>query len=159
MKNFQNKAKIVRVILSAGLFLWTLGAICVITGIVVPVLIIPSVRAGINPDPQKTYLLCDAVFCLSLVFVVNLKLFRFFGRLKDGHLFDAQTIGYLESAGKWLIALGILQGIFSVAQGLMMHSSEITFPGEGIFSGLVIIFTAWLFREGQELQEEQDLTV
>jgi hypothetical protein len=28
-----------------------------------------------------------------------------------------------------------------------------------LFAGLVLIFVAWLLREGQELQEEQALTV
>src|SRR5580693_9271736 len=157
MKNYQNKAKIfrvskiLRVVLSVGLFLWAFAGICIFTGIVIPILILPAVRAGLQLDPQKTYWLCNMLLCASLGFVVNLKLFRFFSRLKDGHLFDAQTIEHLESAGRWLIALGFFQALFAIIEGWVTHSQNITFSGEGIFSGWVLIFTAWLFREGQEL--------
>jgi hypothetical protein len=105
---------------------------------------------------------CKAVgafLTLPFVFAANLYFFKFFNRLKNGHLFDAQTIGYLKTAGKWLIALGLFQALFAIVEGLMTHSQNITVSGDGIFSGLVTIFTAWLFREGQELQEEQELTV
>jgi hypothetical protein len=29
----------------------------------------------------------------------------------------------------------------------------------GLFAGLILIFVAWLLKEAQELQEEQELTV
>jgi len=164
MNNFQNKTKIIkvskllRVILSVGLFLWMLAAICFFTAIVIPIAILPAVRAGVHLDPPKTYWLCGAILCAALAFVVNLKLFAFFGRLKDGHLFDAQTVGSLDAAGKWWITFWILEGLFyQIGHVIFQIANGWNFGG--LFAGLALIFVAWLLKEAQELQEEQELTV
>jgi hypothetical protein len=160
MKNFQNKAKIVkfskiiRSILFAGLILWIIAIPGLLAAILIPIIVHTHTHTT-----SETYKGVGMLLTLPFVFAANLYFFKFFDRLKNGHLFDAQTIGYLETAGKWLIAIGLFQALFSGAEGLITHSQTITFSGDGIFSGLVTIFTAWLFREGQELQEEQELTV
>ena len=120
---------------------------------------IPIIFHTNTATDAETYKTIGSLLIMPFVFTVNLYFFKFFDRLKNGHLFDAQTVGHLETAGKWLIAFGLFQALFAVVEGLITHSQNITFPGGGIFSGLVTIFTAWLFREGQELQEEQELTV
>jgi hypothetical protein len=100
-------------------------------------------------------------FILKLMFgfIVNLHLFRFFNRLKNGHLFDAQTIGNLNAAGKWWVVLWLF-GILNYEIGYEILSSNAWAWGPGgLFAGLALIFFAWLFREAQELQEEQELTV
>jgi hypothetical protein len=122
-------------------------------------ILIPIIVHTNTHTTAETCKTVGAFLAMPFVFAANLYFFRFFDRLKNGHLFDAQTIGYLETAGKWLIALGLFQALFALAEGLIAHSQNITFSGDGVFSGLVTIFTAWLFREGQELQEEQELTV
>jgi hypothetical protein len=91
-------------------------------------------------------------------FIVNLKLFRFFDRLKDGHLFDAPTVGNLDAAGKWWIALWLYEGLFFVI-GNQFFQSKMAWNSGGLFVGLTLIFVAWLLKEAQELQEEQELTV
>jgi hypothetical protein len=160
MKNFQNKAKIVkfskiiRSILFAGLILWIIAIPGLLAAFFLPIFFHSNTHTTAD-----TYKGVGAILTLPFVFAANLYFFKFFDRLKNGHLFDAQTIGYLETAGKWLIAIGLFQALFSGVEGLITHSQNITFSGDGIFSGLVTIFTAWLFREGQELQEEQELTV
>src|SRR5665213_1644181 len=127
MKNFQNKAKIVKVskiirtILFAGLVSWM-------------------------------------ALLASFGLIVNLKLFRFFDRLKNGHLFDAQTVGYLGAAGKWWIALWLYQGLF-YGLGQEYYQLKMAWDSGGLFAGLILIFVAWLLKEAQELQEEQELTV
>lgn len=160
MKNFQNKTKIIKVsttirnILLAGLVLWI---------IVMPLALITSVIPFILNTHMHTMAEdCKTVgnsLTVPFVFAANLYFFKFFNRLKNGHLFDARTTGCLEAAGKWLIAIGLFQMAVAFVEGWMMNSQHVTFPVEGIFSGLITIFTAWLFREGQEMQEEQELTV
>jgi hypothetical protein len=95
------------------------------------------------------------VFCL----IVNLKLFRFFDRLKNGHLFDAQTVGNLDGAGRWWIALWLFESLFYAIGHEYFQMASTAYFGGGFFAGLTLIFVAWLLKEAQELQEEQALTV
>ncbi|MGH7975775.1 MAG: DUF2975 domain-containing protein [Limisphaerales bacterium] len=93
--------------------------------------------------------------------MANLKLFRFFDRLKKGFLFDSQTVGNLSAAGKWLIVLWV----YEIASRLTVILFWKNYQFENIsdlgllFAGLTLIFVAWLLKEAQELQEEQELTV
>ena len=160
MKNYQNKTKIVKVskiirnILFAGLVFW---AIVGIAGLLAAVLVLIG--------HTKTHAIGSifetggSFLAIPFVFIVNLYFFKFFDRLKNGHLFDSQTTRYLEAAGKYLILLGIFQMLFAITAAAIFHPEHVTFSSGGIFSGLMTIFTAWLFREGQELQEEQELTI
>jgi len=157
MKNFQNKAKIVKVskiirhILFAGLVLWI--------GIGIPVALLQAVNLWNKIGNAATmYLQGGAILMLILSFIVNLKLFRFFDRLKNGNLFDAQTIGYLDAAGKWWVLFSIVEGLF-YAVGLEFFKIGQVWSFGGLFAGLTLIFVAWLLKEAQELQEEQELTV
>ena len=102
MKNFQNKAKIVKVskiiraILFAGLVLWVFAFFASLTPF--SFYIFPG---GQEFYPIQIYVWCGSALMTLFGFMVNLKLFRFFDRLKNGCLFDAQTVSYLSAAGKW----------------------------------------------------------
>jgi hypothetical protein len=157
MKNFQNKAKIVKVskiirhILFAGLVLWI--------GIGIPTVLLQAVKLWNQIGNSATlYLQGGVAILLALSFVVNLKLFRFFDRLKNGYLFDAKTVENLDAAGKWWIVLWLFEVLFyEIGHGVFQISDA--WNSGGLFAGLTLIFVAWLLKEAQELQEEQELTV
>jgi hypothetical protein len=160
MKNFQNKAKIVKIskvirhILFAGLVLWTAAIPAFLAALLIPIISLPKEKI----HSSMTYTMCGMVLLASLGLIVNLKLFRFFDRLKNGYLFDAQTVGNLGSAGKWWIVLWIFEGLFYQI-GNELFQLKMVWDSGGLFSGLILIFVAWLLKEAQELQEEQELTV
>jgi pyoverdine/dityrosine biosynthesis protein Dit1 len=162
MKNFQNKAKIIKVskilrsILRVGLFLWIFSVLGFFTALLIPIFVLQ--KGHLQLDPPQIYSMCGTVICASLGFIVNLKLFRFFDRLKDGHLFDAQTVGNLDVAGKWWIAFWLFEGLFFEIGHEVFKVAQ-TWNSGGLFAGLTLIFVAWLLKEAQELQEEQELTV
>jgi hypothetical protein len=160
MKNFQNKAKIIKVskilrsILRIGLFLWVVAMLGSITAFLIPMIMLPKE----NVHPSMTYTMCGLTLMSALGWVVNLKLFRFFDRLNNGHLFDAQTVGNLDGAGKWWIVFWIFEGVFYQI-GHETFQMKMVWDSGGLFAGLMLIFVAWLLKEAQELQEEQELTV
>ena len=164
MKYFQNQAKIVKVskvirhILFAGLVLWVVG---------IPVVLFKALTLWSKSNlPATHYLPWGMLLLIGIRFIVNLKLFRFFDRLKDGHLFDAKTVGNLDAAGKWWIVLWLCDviyheirlGVFQISDDWNSSSLDIVNFGS-LFAGLVLIFVAWLLKEAQELEEEQELTV
>jgi hypothetical protein len=158
MKNYQNKANIVRVskiiryILFAGLVVWIIG---------IPVVLIPIVAMWSRAVPASRYLQCGTPLTMAMCLIVNLKLFRFFDRLKNGHLFDAQTVGNLDNAGRWWVALWFFETLFfGISHTFIQftNANPLDF-GSGLFAGLTLIFVAWLLKEAQELQQEQELTV
>jgi hypothetical protein len=110
---------------------------------------------------QVVFEICSAGVVLLFAFVVTLNFFRFFTRIKDGCLFDSQTVKYLETAGKWWIALGLVQILFQCVEAYFFppHDITITISANGLLGGVMVFFIAWLFGEAQKLQEEQELTV
>ena len=106
-----------------------------------------------------------AIPMFVFAFITNLKIFRFFDRLKDGFFFDAQTVGNLNAAANWWLVLWL----YEVMQYVLMqqpwnHPHDFNlyhFPPDagGLCAALTLKFVAWFFREAQELQEEQELTV
>ena len=108
---------------------------------------------------QATFNNCCVLMTLPFAFMVTLNFFRLFSRLKDGQLFEGQTIKYLEKAGKWWIVLAVIQALFEFLQCYIYTPTHIVVTGHGIFGGLVIFFIAWVLQEAQELKEEQELTV
>lgn len=161
MKNFENKAKIakvsrvIRAILYAGLvilILAELGQLFVLF-------------SDLFLQPWTPERLCRTVFntlMLPLAFMVNFFLFRFFARLEKGHLFDAQTVWYLSATGRWWIALWVYETLFTIVGSTLfpgMNGSLGSVSDGGLFAALCVIFTAWLFREAQELQQDRELTV
>jgi hypothetical protein len=162
MKNFQNKARIIKVskilrnIAFAGLVLW---------GIMIPV----SLAAPLPPlfvkglsFPLTQFLIIPMV---GFAFMTNLKIFRFLDRLKNGCFFDAQTVGYLNAAASWWLVLWIYEMVeYALMQQPWNNPHDFSlyhFPPDmgGLFAALTLKFVAWFFREAQELQEEQELTV
>lgn len=160
MKNFQNKAKIIKVskilrsILRIGLFLWVFAMLGSFTAWLIPVIALPKEKI----HSSATYAMCGMTLMAAFGLIVNLKLFRFFDRLKNGHLFDAQTVGNLGAAGKWWIVFWLFEGLFYQI-GNELFQMKMVWDAGGLFAGLAFIFVAWLLKEAQELQEEQELTV
>jgi Protein of unknown function (DUF2975) len=159
MKNFQNKSKIIKVskiirnILFAGLVLWIgAGVPAALT------LIIDLSLPGKTDMPVTVYLKIGLIIMVVFGFIVNLKLFRFFDRLKNGHLFDVQTVSNLDAAGKWWILLWLFEVLYHEIGHGIFQVSDVWGSG-GLFAGLALIFVAWLLKEAQELQEDQELTV
>jgi hypothetical protein len=152
LKRIKTVSKVLRAILFAGLVIQTAGILAF--AIIVP-------RAVINGELKShiNFQNCSVLANLAFGFMVTLNFFRFFDRLKDGHLFNSQTIRFLEIAGKWWIILGIVQIILGALEVYLFSTKNIIVSGNGIVAGLTIFFVAWLFREAQELQEEQELTV
>jgi len=164
MKNFQNKAKIIRIskiirhILFAGLVLWVIS---------IPLMLFQAISLWYKSTiPATHYLPWGLLVLIGFRFIVNWKLFRFFDRLKDGHLFDVKTVGNLDAAGKWWIVLWLYDvlfhevrlGVFQISDDWNPTSFDLLNFGS-LFAGLVIVFVAWLLKEAQGLQEEQELTV
>jgi hypothetical protein len=162
MKNFQNKAKIIKVskilrnIAFAGLVLW---------GIMIPV----SLAAALPLLFVKglSFSLTQFLFIpmFGLAFMTNLKIFRFLDRLKNGCFFDAQTVGNLNAAANWWLVLCLYEVVsYVLMQQPWTNPHDFSlyhFPPDvgGLFAALTLKFVAWFFREAQELQEEQELTV
>jgi hypothetical protein len=159
MKNFENKANILRVskiirnFLFAGLTGWIFA---------IPVVLLPAAVAfwgRLGATPESRYSHCGTPLLMVFCLIVNLKLFRFFDRLKDGFLFDAQTVANLDAAGRWWVGLWFFEVLYwAIGEKFfqMTHAPEF---GGGLFAGLTLIFVAWLLKEAQELQQEQALTV
>ena len=102
---------------------------------------------------------CSGFSVLPLAFVVTLHLYRFFNRLRNGCLFDWQTVRHLECAGKWWIALGVVQIIVqSVEASTLNPNNFIITGGSGIVAGMTVFFIAWVFRAGMKLKNDQELT-
>jgi Protein of unknown function (DUF2975) len=166
MKNFQNKAKIVkvstvlRILAFTGLILMALGTVVAFVNAILPPLF----------SKQFTFLFKDftPIPMCAFAFLTNLKLFRFFDRLKKGFFFDEQTVGNLNAAGTWWLMMWLYGNVYS-ALGQTLNadppwSDSINyshFPADlsTLFAALTLKFFAWLFHEAQELQEEQELTV
>jgi hypothetical protein len=152
LSRIKTVSKVLRSILLAGLIVQSAGMLAAV--IVVPV---AAVTVGLKS--HVTFQNCSMLATLPFGFMVTLNFFRFFTRLKDGHLFDWQTVRYLETAGKWWIVLGLLQIISGLVEVCLFSPRNIIVSGDGIVAGLIVFFVAWFFREAQELQEEQALTV
>lgn len=164
MKNFQNKTKIVKVskivraILFVGCFGWTIEIlISLVNCFFHNSLWRQYAHDGMLCSPTAFRLGGDSLIYIFAI-VINVKLFRFFSRLKNGCLFDAQTVGNLDAAGKWWLVLWLFQGLF-LQIGNEYFGTRNSWNAAGMFAGLTLIFVAWLLKEAQELQEEQELTV
>ncbi len=163
MKNFQNKAKIIKVstglrnIAFAGLVIW---------GAMIPIAFFTAmVELHISKQPANSFTMFLEIPVYGFAFLTNLKIFRFLGRLKQGCFFDARTVGLLGAAANWWLALWIYEIIFYVLMQQPWKNPQdfslYYFPPDigDLFAALILKFVAWFFREAQELQEEQELTV
>jgi Protein of unknown function (DUF2975) len=159
MKNFQNKTKIIKVskvirtVLYAGLALWIFAFFASLAPFSIYIF-----QGGLGFHPIQIYAWSGSALMCVFYFMINLKLFRFFERLKNGCQFDVQTVGYLDAAGKWWIALWLYDGLFYGIRTLCFQV-KMTWDFGSLFSALTLIFVAWLLHEAQELQAEQELTV
>jgi Protein of unknown function (DUF2975) len=162
MKNFQNKSKIVKVskilrnIAFAGL---------VLLGIMIPVSLAAALPILFVKGLSFSLSQFLAIPMFVFAFITNLKIFRFFDRLKNGFFFDAQTVENLNAAANWWLVLWLYEVVFYILMQQPWTNphdfSLYHFPPDvgGLFAALTLKFVAWFFREAQELQEEQELTV
>jgi len=161
MKNFQNKVRIIKVstalrtIAFAGLVIWVFTIVTLLGNAILPPLIW-----------KQHFHFSVSLFLplptLLFTFMANLKIFRFFNRLKNGCLFDAQTVDNLDAAGTWWLMMWLYQLVWLTVQQNLADKFDLShFPIDWgwLFAGLALKIFAWLFREAQELQEEQELTV
>jgi len=156
MKNFQNQAKIIKVsiqlravarmavaLCALGLGLYLFGGLTLLT------------HGG---NARALYLTGFGVMETIVGIVMSLNFFRFFDRLTNGELFDAKTVGHLQNAGRWWLTGWILNFAGTII-GNQWLGTKIDFGFSQLFASLTIIFVAWLLKEAQQLQEEQQLTV
>jgi len=168
MKKFHNKAKIIKVskilrnIAFAGLVLWGLMIpVTLLVAVLTPMLL--QKNQSLPSSFEFQFLLAIPVYFFA--FLTDLKIFRFLDRLQKGCFFDAQTVGNLNAAANWWLVLWIYEVIFYVLMQQPwknLHDFSLYhFPPDagGLFAALTLKFVAWFFREAQELQEEQELTV
>ena len=144
-------SKVLRAIFLAALIVQVVGILASV--VTIPIAVLTGIKS------QIVFKNCSVGAALPFAFMVTLNFFRFFSRLKEGHLFDAQTVRHLEVAGKWWIVLGIIQIIFQSLEAYTFSPQNINISGSGVVAGLIVFFVAWVFREAQALQEEQELTV
>ena len=153
MGRIQTVSKYLRAIMLAGL---------IVEGAAVMAEVFVFLMAIFHPTALRSQIIFVNFGCFVLLpvgFMATLNFFRLFTRVKDGHLFDGQTINYLEWAGKWWIAFGIGKVIYQLVDAYIFSPHRDFTGGDGIFSGLLVCFIAWVLREGQKLKEEQELTV
>jgi len=160
MKHFQNRdniirvSNILRVVLFGGLIAWVLGVALLVFDILIPLVTLPREKLY----SYTTLIFAGMLILASLAFYVNSRLFRFFGRLKNGYLFDRETVGYLDSAGKWWIGAWLYSDMLTfLIRHWVFQPQDLNFGG--LSAGLILLFVAWMLKEAQGLQEEQELTV
>jgi hypothetical protein len=83
----------------------------------------------------------------------------FFRRLNNGHIFDAATVSRLAAAGKWKLGAWIYWIPVSLMIEQPLHYTSWFNKLSSPMGPIAIIFAAWLLREAQNLEEEQELTV
>jgi hypothetical protein len=156
MKNFQNKTKIIkaskqlRALARLGLIIWAVGLVMFL------VIAVAALTNGGNA--RAIYLSLGGIVEMIFALIISLNFFRFFDRLKNGELFDAKTVSQLQVAGRWWLGYWLADFLFGIV-GNGCFETKITFASGQLFASLIVIFVAWLMKEAQELQEEQELTV
>jgi hypothetical protein len=109
-----------------------------------------------------------AAFLLMLLVVHHLR--RLFQRVRDGAPFDARNAQRLRWAGMSLLALAVLNGAASFVTAVAVRrglspASPISVPlglpidGSLVFSALMLLALASVFRRGSDLEHEQSLVV
>lgn len=153
MHRIKSASTILRAIMLAGLIVEGAAVTAGVFALLITMLHPPALRSHI------VFLNCGISILSAIALMVTLNFFRLFTRLKNGDLFEGQTIDYLEVAGKWWIALGIAQVIYQAVKVCVFPADKVNIGADGIFCGLLVCFIAWVLREGQKLKEDQELTV
>jgi hypothetical protein len=89
------------------------------------------------------YIFCALVLC---------RLLRLY---EQGKYFTAKNVTYIRFLGYYLI----IDSFVNFQLDSLSHNEVITITFTQPFTGLVIIFIAWIMDEGRKIQEEQELTV
>lgn len=121
-----------------------------------------------SPELHSTFWFWFKLPFSTLECIASINLWIFFSRLKAGHIFDALTVRRLSTAGKCMLAGAVYVYIFDFLPLLLeipttngwVELGDATGSLVGNLTGAIaIILVAWLLREGQTLEEEQELTV
>lgn len=158
MKSLQNKVKIIKVskvirlFLFVGVVLWSLAIPMALAQCLFKQ---PVVSGWERLNLQSSFLLI-----VVIQLAANLRLYRFFDRLQRGFFFDATTVAHLNIAGQWCVLLWLLELFHAEVRSQSLQEAA-SYAGSLsiLFVGLILIFFAWLLKEAQGLQEEQELTV
>jgi len=156
MRNFENKQKIMRVS----------GILKIVSGLIMAACFLGGVAGTVttigwdSESIRNQYTIADFYIIpwCAIGFMVWGNFWIFFRRLKNGHIFDAPTVGRLAAAGKWKLVGWIYMCTMIVAFNSKDSHNWLSQLGS-LTGALAIIFVAWLLREGQMLEEEQELTV
>ena len=175
MRNLENKEKIKRV---SGILKNLCGVLMVLCVVMAGIVWLSSTMLTFMVPHKHSFDVVEtiATWASGLYFVFEFMALRnfkeFFHQLETGQLFNGPTVERLAAAGKWLLARWGLSFVIQVATKVFMTTQaaggnaplgstySAAFGGlSGSLAPLAIIFMAWLLREGQTLQEEQELTV
>lgn len=94
-----------------------------------------------------------------LIIPISHHFFRFFSRLRAGHRFDPATVSHLHNAGRWWLAFAAYYLALNLFGRYALHMTQLEIPLSPFFNASLVLLTAWLFREAQLLQQDQELTV
>jgi hypothetical protein len=162
MRNFENKEKIMRV---SGVLRIVSTLVLCLYGSLLAILLLAGIAVMWNPRliPNGPFgqlhfrlLYIPPWFAMALIEWWNFRIF--FQRLNAGHIFDAPTVRRLAMASKWRLAAWIYSCATAVLFDPEFSPNWLALLGN-LTGVLAIIFMAWLLREGQTLEEEQELTV
>jgi len=169
MRNFENKEKIAQVsrvfefLCGACVLFW--GFLGIESAYAVFSWFLNAAFYSASARPNLNAWFWYGTLATGIEVLVWWNLYRFFGRLAGGCLFDRLTVQRLAVAGKLKLASwGFAWVPFLVATvrtGFYWPGKSWMGMGEmgGLTGAVAILFMAWLLREGQSLQEEQELTV
>ncbi len=105
------------------------------------------------------YQLVTSLGLIAVGFTANLNAFYFFKLLRDGQIFEGETVLRLRSVGRWCVGYAIGDAVVQIAGFLALGMKAHVPPGGALLAGLVIMAVAWLFQEAVKIQEEQKLTI
>jgi hypothetical protein len=94
-----------------------------------------------------------------LAFPIAFHFFRFFSRLRAGHRFDPATVSHLHNAGRWWLAFAAYDFALSLYGRFALQMTQLEIPLVPFLNASLILLTAWLLREAQLLQHDNELTV
>ena len=156
MKNFQNQAKIIKV----SMQLRALARMAVALSVLgLGLYVFGGITSLIyGRDARALFFAGAGTVGMTIAILISLNFFWFFTRLENGELFDAKTVIHLQRAGQSWLAWWILNFVVAVIEN-EWFGTKFDFGFSQLMASLTIIFVAWLLKEAQQLQEEQQLTV
>ena len=85
--------------------------------------------------------------------------FRLFQQYEYGHTLTRRTASLLKWIGLWMLGLWCLSILFQISKFAWDSSPTLHLYIDHLPEGLFICLVAWVMEEGQQLAEEQSLTI